>query len=94
MCHHSIQCAPSTPLVGEVTARYLLHPLSAPLVGDDQATLQAACLSNQATGIRPYHCARAMVIMTYTLPGKLLLQANATEIVDIRVQGRLHWGQH
>jgi hypothetical protein len=87
MCHHSIQCAPSTPLAGEVTARHLLHPLSAPLVDDDQATLQAACLSNQTAGIRPYHRARVVVIMTYTLPGKLLLQANATEIADIRARG-------
>jgi hypothetical protein len=78
MCHHNIQCAPSTPLAGEVTARHLLHPLSAPLADDDQATLQAACLSNQTAGIRPYHRARAVVIMTYTLPGnfyyKLMLR--------------------
>jgi hypothetical protein len=87
MCHHSIQCAPSTPLTGEVTARHLLHPLSAPLAGDDQATLQAACLSNQIAAIRPYHRARDVVIMTYTLPGKLLLQANATKIADIRARG-------
>jgi hypothetical protein len=68
-------------------ARHLLHPPSAPLAGDDQATLQAACLSNQTAGVRPYHRAHAIVIMTCTLPGKLLLQANATEITDIRVQG-------
>jgi hypothetical protein len=68
-------------------ARHLLHPLSDPLADDDQATLQAACLSNQTAGIRPYHHARAVVIMTYTLPGKLLLQANATEIADIKARG-------
>jgi hypothetical protein len=28
-----------------------------------------------------------VVIMTYTLPGKLLLQANATEIAYIRARG-------
>jgi hypothetical protein len=72
MCHHSIQCAPSTPLTGKVTARHLLHPLSAPLAGDDQATLQAACLSNQTAGIHPYHHAcdgtSQVIRPTYSCP--------------------------
>jgi hypothetical protein len=68
-------------------ARHLLHPLSAPLADNDQATQQAACLSNKTASIRPYHRTRAVAIMTYMLPGKLLLQANATEIADIRARG-------
>jgi hypothetical protein len=46
----------------------------------------AACLSNQTAGVHPYHRARAMAIMTCTLPGKLLQQANTTKIADIRAR--------
>jgi hypothetical protein len=37
--------------------------------------------------VRPYRRARAMVIMTCTTPGKLLLHANATQAAGIGAQG-------
>jgi hypothetical protein len=62
-----------------------MHPLSAPLVGGDWATLQTACLTKLVG--RWCTATRSVFMTTHALPRKQPREANATSTTDITTLG-------
>jgi hypothetical protein len=93
MCRLSIKYALSTPLTSDVPPQHLMcHVHSA----DGQRPGHPAGGVPVRSGGRQYACAAAytVLIITRTLPVKLLPHADTTQDVNIRTQGDCTGDQH
>jgi hypothetical protein len=70
------------------------YAMSTLLTGSAQAILQATCLSTPVAGQYAHAAAYVVLIITRTLPGKLLRHANTTQTADIEAQGDCTRNQH
>jgi hypothetical protein len=75
----------SALLTGDVPPWHLMCPVHS--VGRRPGHPTGGVPVQSDSGQHAHTAVRAMVIMTCTLPGRLLLHANATQAADIRAQG-------